>query len=232
MIKNMKSFIVMVLLAALILNAATRSELLAETVTSKVRLSEVANYRGYIGWNQADMDTKIAIVTICFDEVWWRYFEFQVSNEPNPYSIDSMKRYLPKYQKFRESLYIDDIISYIDNKYSKLSNMHRRVEDLIYSFLVETIKSMDKLNKNRAIDAAVSELNGRECLIWADVKISVNGYTNDTVVVDRMDKDLGDYYIWLEGPNKWGGKLKFIDTSVTLQRIPSKMECPGVWLIR
>ena len=90
----------------------------------------------------------------------------------------------------------------------------------------------DHSDQNRIIDAVVSELNGREALVWADVKISVNGYTNDTVVVDRMDMDLGDDYIWLEGPNKWGGKLKYKDIFVDLQRIPSKMECPGVWLIR
>ena len=30
--------------------------------------------------------------------------------------------------------------------------------------------------KSRAIDAAVSELNGRESLAWADVKISPSGY--------------------------------------------------------
>ena len=34
--------------------------------------------------------------------------------------------------------------------------------------------------KSRAIDAAVSELNGRESLVWADVKISTSGWNNIT----------------------------------------------------
>ncbi len=42
--------------------------------------------------------------------------------------------------------------------------------------------------KSRAIDAAVSELNGRESLVWADVKISASGWTliTDTGVFTRM----------------------------------------------
>ena len=41
--------------------------------------------------------------------------------------------------------------------------------------------------KNRAFDAAVSELNGRESLIWADVKISKTGYTNDGAVLTVLN---------------------------------------------
>ncbi len=34
--------------------------------------------------------------------------------------------------------------------------------------------------KSRALDAAISELNGRESLGWADIKISANGYVPAT----------------------------------------------------
>jgi len=87
----------------------------------------------------------------------------------------------------------------------------------------------DESAHNRALDAAISELNGRESLIWADVKISENGYTTDTEVVSWMDKNLGDDYIWIEEPNKRGGRLKYKDTSVVLQRTPSTTESPAVW---
>jgi prepilin-type N-terminal cleavage/methylation domain-containing protein len=40
--------------------------------------------------------------------------------------------------------------------------------------------------KIRAIDAAVSELNGRESLAWADQKISPSGYVNDAKVFAKM----------------------------------------------
>ena len=49
--------------------------------------------------------------------------------------------------------------------------------------------------KERAIDAAISELNGRESLVWADVKISQTGYDNlggDTEIVNRL-KDGATY---------------------------------------
>ena len=71
----------------------------------------------------------------------------------------------------------------------------------------------------KAIDAAVSELNGRESLIWADLKISESGYdeaNGDTMVWNRMKNDstnswpeLGYDYRWTEGPNQTGGTLQF-----------------------
>ena len=40
------------------------------------------------------------------------------------------------------SVYYNDIIDYIDNKYSDLGNTTRHIDDLIHSFLVETYKSI------------------------------------------------------------------------------------------
>ena len=41
--------------------------------------------------------------------------------------------------------------------------------------------------KSRAIDAAVSELNGRESLAWADVKISPSGYLTATGATQSLE---------------------------------------------
>ena len=56
--------------------------------------------------------------------------------------------------------------------------------------------------KSRAIDAAVSELNGRESLVWADVKIShqrldtlqYRRSMDDYAVLPNEQPDLGDDY--------------------------------------
>ena len=86
--------------------------------------------------------------------------------------------------------------------------------------------------KLRAVDAAVSELNGRESLTWADVKISSTGYPSsggDTIVWTRLDKDLGaDYTAWT--PSISGtSTFVFKGETFTVSRTPSDRGKPGVW---
>jgi prepilin-type N-terminal cleavage/methylation domain-containing protein len=92
--------------------------------------------------------------------------------------------------------------------------------------------------KERAIDAAISELNGRESLTWADQKISVSGYdatTGDDRVWTRLNTpdpiDLGDDYTWTGGApaQATGGELVFKGTAVPLVRTPSDISTPGTW---
>ena len=93
--------------------------------------------------------------------------------------------------------------------------------------------------KSRAIDAAVSELNGRESLVWADVKISTSGWNliTDTGVYSRItttgsprQPDLGrDYSFSSIGAT--GGTLSFKSgTGVALRRTPSTDTAPGSWV--
>ncbi len=88
--------------------------------------------------------------------------------------------------------------------------------------------------KIRAMDAAVAELNGRESLVWADVKISTtDGWENDNSVwgYGQYDKDLGNDYVW-EGtdPTVAGGSLKFKGVIFNLSRTASETNKPGVWV--
>ena len=92
--------------------------------------------------------------------------------------------------------------------------------------------------KERAIDAAISELNGRESLTWADQKISASGYdptTGDTDVWTRLNDpvaiDLGDDYTWTGGApaQATGGELTFKGEPATLTRTPSDVSTPGTW---
>jgi prepilin-type N-terminal cleavage/methylation domain-containing protein len=82
--------------------------------------------------------------------------------------------------------------------------------------------------RERAVDAAVAELNGRESLQWADVKISGTGYTDDTLVDGVVSKDLGADYSW-SGLSATGGTLTFRGIDFTLSRDISTRTSPAVW---
>jgi prepilin-type N-terminal cleavage/methylation domain-containing protein len=95
--------------------------------------------------------------------------------------------------------------------------------------------------KIRAVDAAVSELNGRESLTWADVKISGTGYKTtgtplgDNAVWSKLAPGgtivLGGDYKWTVGPNQNSGtsKFEFKGEEFTVSRIVSTRNQPGVW---
>jgi prepilin-type N-terminal cleavage/methylation domain-containing protein len=94
--------------------------------------------------------------------------------------------------------------------------------------------------KERAIDAAISELNGRESLTWADQKISASGYdatTGDNDVWARVADqpgpsiDLGGDYTWDAGPTQSGAasQLNFKGTVVAITRTASDVSTPATW---
>jgi len=88
--------------------------------------------------------------------------------------------------------------------------------------------------KLRAIDAAVAELNGRESLVWADVKISsTTGWSSDSSVWNYTgyDKSLGSDYTWKSGPSQTtGGVVTFKSVDFNLSRTASTNIKPGVWV--
>lgn len=86
--------------------------------------------------------------------------------------------------------------------------------------------------KSRAIDAAVSELNGRESLTWADVKISGSNFADDAAINTRiltdMDTNLNlgaaQDYVWS------GNNLSFKGgAAVALTRTPAALDQPAKW---
>jgi prepilin-type N-terminal cleavage/methylation domain-containing protein len=83
--------------------------------------------------------------------------------------------------------------------------------------------------RQRAIDAGISELNGRESLTWADQKISHTGYSNDTTLFSAVNYTLGGDYTWT-GLTATGGTLNFRNTTnVPLTRTPSTASEPATW---
>lgn len=88
--------------------------------------------------------------------------------------------------------------------------------------------------KSRAIDAAVSELNGRESLVWADAKISGSNFANDAAIETRvfttMNNDLGTDYNWGGTWAAGGGTLSFKSgAGVALTRNAARLNQPASW---
>jgi len=87
--------------------------------------------------------------------------------------------------------------------------------------------------RQRAIDAAISELNGRERLHWSRIKITLNGFDGDANLWATLDKYLGDNYEFENLGNittNGGGNLRFKEGSwVSLSRAPSTTTQPAQW---
>ncbi len=87
--------------------------------------------------------------------------------------------------------------------------------------------------KNRALDAGISELNGRENLTWANEKISIGGWTTDAALFAQINTDLGGDYNWEVAPVVGGGTLRFQSTTagdgIALTRTASDNDTPANW---
>lgn len=88
--------------------------------------------------------------------------------------------------------------------------------------------------KMRGLDLGVAEMNGRETLTWALVKLSDIGYPGDGPLWTQLrvdpGTDLGADYDWTVAPSINGGTLRFKrEVSSALTRAPSDIEKPGKW---
>jgi MSHA pilin protein MshA len=92
----------------------------------------------------------------------------------------------------------------------------------------------------RGLDMGVAELNGRETVTWAKVKLSDIGYPPPpadgdgplwTQLMADPGTNLGADYDWPAGePNIGGGKLRFKkEVEAQLLRSRSTTETPGKW---
>jgi len=87
-----------------------------------------------------------------------------------------------------------------------------------------------EVNANqRAIDTAISDLNGRESLTWASQKVSPTGYVDDQQVFNAINYNFGSHYTWTVPPDEFGGTLEFKGISVAINRTPSTAAQPDFW---
>ena len=101
---------------------------------------------------------------------------------------------------------------------------------VLAALVVPKYIAIDANAKVRALDIGIAELNGRESITWANVKLSDNGWTNDaTDVWPNINTSLGDEYSWLTGPNTTGGRLDFEGEASDVIRTVSTSLKPGFW---
>ena len=90
--------------------------------------------------------------------------------------------------------------------------------------------------RDKAIDAGISELNGRENLHWANLKIG-SGWPGDSGLFASLDRNLGASYFWIGIVDETGGELCFGSAAtcagagdgVVLNRQASLTDRPGQW---
>ncbi len=83
--------------------------------------------------------------------------------------------------------------------------------------------------RERILTTAVKELNVLESLIWTNMKISSDGYTNDEDVYTALSTDLGSRVKWNPGPAIDGGTLHIDSQSIVLNRNHSTNSAAGKW---
>ena len=91
--------------------------------------------------------------------------------------------------------------------------------------------------RQRGLEAAIAELNGRESLVWADVKISDTGdpwtvMTSTAYTDPDSNLFLGDDYTWVDSPTDGVAVLDFRGQTITASRIPDSDTKPAKWIIR
>lgn len=89
---------------------------------------------------------------------------------------------------------------------------------------------LEESAKQKAIDTAISEINARESLTWADQKISTSGFVSDAQIFGAINHNLAPNYSWSSGdPTISGGTLVFKGESFALSRTASSNLQPAVW---
>ena len=102
---------------------------------------------------------------------------------------------------------------------------------ILAAIAVPKYVSLDESARQRAIDAGIAELNGRETLTWSNEKISDSGWVSDEKTFGFIDPYLGDEYVWgTDEPTETGGTLTFKNSApTTLTRVESTSVKPGGW---
>jgi prepilin-type N-terminal cleavage/methylation domain-containing protein len=107
---------------------------------------------------------------------------------------------------------------------------------VLAAILIPRYIDAETSSRLRALDMGVAELNGRETLTWALVKLSDAGYADDQQLWDQLLVDpgtnLGADYDWfpVTDPTISGGTLRFKQgVSARLTRTASTREAPGKW---
>ena len=100
---------------------------------------------------------------------------------------------------------------------------------VIGSIGTQKFEFLSDTSRQTALQSTAEELNARESLIWANVKLSNEGWIDDETLFLQIDTDFGDKYNWSSGPSETGGILKLDSVSIHLTRIQSTTKSAGKW---
>jgi prepilin-type N-terminal cleavage/methylation domain-containing protein len=100
---------------------------------------------------------------------------------------------------------------------------------ILATLSIPTFIDLDASAGQKALRAAVAELNSRERLVWLNIKNSQDIWIDDATVFTRIDTDLGAGYHWSPKAKIDGGKLHFKNQMIKLKRISSTATSAGKW---
>ena len=81
----------------------------------------------------------------------------------------------------------------------------------------------------QALRSSVAELNSRESLTWALVKLSDTGWVDDASLFLQVNTNLGPEYRWGPAAAIGGGVIHFKSQSLMLAREASSPDKAGQW---
>ncbi len=101
---------------------------------------------------------------------------------------------------------------------------------VLAAMVVPRYVDLEANTKQRALDVAIDELNGREDLTWVNQKISNSGFVDDAKVHGEMVYVIDPEYTWSPGePTVSGGTLTFKGVVINLIRKASDHAKPAEW---
>ncbi|MGD9173045.1 MAG: type II secretion system protein [Desulfobacterales bacterium] len=101
---------------------------------------------------------------------------------------------------------------------------------VIASVSIQKLDIVSDTANERALITGIKELNVRESLVWSNMKISDDGYSNDEDLWNLMQTDMAGY-TWGTGEpiRVGGGTLSFKTASRSLTRHVSTDSSAGRW---
>lgn len=111
---------------------------------------------------------------------------------------------------------------------------------ILAAVAMKKIIHIDNVARVMAVKAAVSELNSRESLRWAQLKMSPTSFGTDAALENEIvtgttgsgwNTDVGSDYAWNAGdPTAVGGDLSFQSgVMISLTRTPATLKSPAIW---
>ena len=102
---------------------------------------------------------------------------------------------------------------------------------ILASLSVPRFIDLDSNASKQALISSVSELNGRESLIWSKIKLTATGWVDDEGVFSKMNTGLSQGYKWSPIAKIDGGILHYKEQMIKLKRQASTTISSARWEI-